>query len=173
MEVYECVRTRRTIRKYKTDTVPEQVVRRILNAARWAPSSRNQQSWHFVVVTDPNILATLGTVATSGRFIAKAPLLIAVVMDGADRPELDAGRALQQMELVAWEEGLGTCFVGVRMEDQNRTVKDILGIPLSMGLVALLPMGYRLDETRSVGTPRKPLSQIAHRGRFGTAYEAV
>ena len=70
MEVYECVRTRRTIRKYKTDTVPEQVVRRILNAARWAPSSRNQQSWHFVVVTDPDTLATLGTVATSGRFIA-------------------------------------------------------------------------------------------------------
>jgi nitroreductase len=77
------------------------------------------------------------------------------------------------MELVAWEEGLGTCFVGVRVEDQNRTIKDILGIPLSMGLVALLPMGYRLNETRSVGTPRKPLSQIAHRGRFGTAYEAV
>ena len=173
MEVYECVRTRRTIRKYKTDTVPEQVVRRILNAARWAPSSRNQQSWHFVVVTDSDTLTILGTVATSGRFIAKAPLLIAVVMDGADRPELDAGRALQQMELVAWEEGLGTCFVGVRMEDQNRTIKDILGIPLSMGLVALLPMGYRLNETRSVGTPRKPLSQIAHRGRFGTAYETV
>ena len=173
MEVYECVRTRRTIRKYKTDTVPEQVVRRILNAARWAPSSRNQQAWHFVVVTDPDTLTTLGTVATSGSFIAEVPLLIAVVMDGADRPELDAGRALQQMELVAWEEGLGTCFVGVRLEDQNRTVKDILGIPLSMELVALLPMGYRLDEPRSGGTPRKPLSQIAHRGLFGTAYEAI
>ena len=173
MNVYECVKTLRMIRKYQPDTVPEQVVRRILNAARWAPSSRNQQAWHFVVVTDPGTLKTLGTVATSGSFIAEAPLLIAVVMDGADRPELDAGRALQQMELVAWEEGMGTCFVTVRLEDQNRTVKDILGIPLSMELVALLPMGYRLDEKRSGGTPRKPLSQIAHRGRFGTAYEAV
>ncbi len=172
MEVYECIRTRRTVRKYKGDAVPEQVIRRILNAARWAPSSRNQQPWHFVVVSDPDTLTTLGAVATSGRFVAEAPLVIAVVMDGADRPDLDAGRALQQMELAAWDQGLGTCFVNLRIEAENRAVKEMLGIPAGMELVALLPMGYRLEEARRAGTPRKRLSQIAHRGRFGTAYEA-
>lgn len=172
MEVYECVRARRTVRKYRADAVPDGVIHRILNAARWAPSSRNQQPWHFVVVTDLDVLTTLGSVATSGRFIADAPLVIAVVMDGADRPELDAGRALQQMELVAWDEGLGTCFVGVRLSDQNRAVKEMLDIPAGMELVALLAMGYRAEEAGRVGTPRKPLSEIAHRGRFGIAYEA-
>lgn len=173
MEVYECVRTRRTVRKYKVEAVPDGVIRRVLNAARWAPSSRNQQPWHFVVVTDADTLTKLGSVATSGRFIADSPLVIAVVMDGADRPELDAGRALQQMELVAWDEGLGTCFVGVRLSDQNRAVKERLGIPAGMELVALLVMGFRREESGSVGTPRKPLSEIAHRGRFGVAYEAI
>lgn len=171
MEVYECVRARRTVRKYRTEAVPDGVVQRILNAARWAPSSRNQQPWHFVVVTDSDVLTTLGSVATSGKFIADAPLVIAVVMDGADRPELDAGRALQQMELVAWDEGLGTCFVNLRIEEENRAVKEILGIPAGMELVALLPIGFRQKESGRAGTPRKSLSEIAHRGRFGVAYE--
>ncbi len=173
MEVYECIRLRRTVRSYKSELVPDGVIRRILSAARWAPSSRNQQPWHFVVVTDSDTLTTLGSVATSGKFITEAPLVIAVVMDGADRPELDAGRALQQMELVAWDEGLGTCFVNLRIEEENRAVKGMLGIPVDMELVALLPMGYRLEDVRKAGTPRKPLSEIAHRGRFGVAYEAT
>jgi nitroreductase len=172
MEVYECIRARRTVRSYRTDAVPDGVIGKVLNAARWAPSSRNQQPWHFVVVTDSDVLTTLGSVATSGRFVADAPLVIAVVMDGADRPDLDAGRALQQMELVAWDEGLGTCFVNLRIAEENRAVKEMLGIPAGMELVALLPMGYRRDEKGRRGTPRKPLSEIAHRGRFGIAYEA-
>ena len=50
-------------------------------------------------------------------------------MEGSDSPDLDAGRALQQMELVAWEEGLGTCFVGLPTAEQQRAVKDLLGVP--------------------------------------------
>jgi predicted oxidoreductase (fatty acid repression mutant protein) len=50
MEVYECIRTRRTIREFKPDPVPEEVVYKILQAARWAPSSSNSQPWHFIVI---------------------------------------------------------------------------------------------------------------------------
>ncbi|HZA24327.1 MAG TPA: nitroreductase family protein [Dehalococcoidia bacterium] len=52
MEVYECIRTRRTTREFKPDPVPEEVVYKILQAARWAPSSGNSQPWHFIVITD-------------------------------------------------------------------------------------------------------------------------
>jgi nitroreductase len=107
MEVYECIRDRRTVRSYRADAVPDRVISRILSAARWAPSSRNQQPWHFVVVTDADTLKTLGSVVTSGKFIGDAPLVIAVVMDGADRPELDAGRALQQMDLFCGRRAFG------------------------------------------------------------------
>ena len=112
MDVFESIRRRRTIRDFKPDPVPDDVVHRILQAARWAPSSSNTQPWHFIVVRNPDTIAELGSICTQGTFIGQAPLAIAVVMGETRRPQLDAGRALQQMELVAWSEGLGTCFRG-------------------------------------------------------------
>ncbi|MEC8910047.1 MAG: nitroreductase family protein, partial [Chloroflexota bacterium] len=124
------------------------------------------QKWSFIVIQDRETLEKLGTIATQGPFIGQAPLAIAVVMDDAPRPQLDAGRALQQMELVAWSEGVGMCFVGVREADQQRAVKELLGIPDKMELITLLPFGYRADIPKPAGTPRKPMSEIIHWERF-------
>ncbi len=172
MEVYECIRSRRTVRDYKPDPVPAAVVRKILRAGRWAPSSSNSQPWHFVVVSDPDTLAALAGIATQGAFIGQAPLVIAIVMaPDAPRPQLDAGRALQQMELVAWAEGLGTCFVGVRIEEQQRAVKELLAIPADYELITLMPYGYRTGHPSGrPSVPRKPMAGIAHRERFGVPY---
>ena len=166
MEVFQCIRRRRTVREFKPDPVPEEVLLHILQAGRWAPSSSNSQPWHFLVVQDVATLAKLGEIVASGRFIAQAPLAIAILMEDARRPQLDAGRALQQMELVAWSEGLGTCFVGVRQKEQQRAVKDLLSIPEELELITIMPYGYRLAGPGGQGTPRKPLSQMVHREKF-------
>ena len=102
MEVYDCIRSRRTVRNFKPEPVPNRILNRILRAGRWAPSSSNVQPWHFIVVKDPATLKTMGGIATQGTFLGQAPLAIAIVMENATRPQLDDGRALQQMELVAW-----------------------------------------------------------------------
>ena len=166
MEVFRCIRTRRTVRDFTPDPVPDAVIHKILQAARWAPSSSNTQPWHFIVVRERDTIAALGRICTQGAFIGAAPLAIAIAMAGARRPQLDAGRALQQMELVAWDEGLGTCFVGIRGEQQQE-VKTLLGIPDELELVTVLPFGYRIARPPGAGTPRKPLSEIAHGERFG------
>ena len=170
---YQTTRSRLTVREFKPDPVPDDVIQKLLRAGQWAPSSRNLQPWHFIVMTDPDTLRAIAGVASSGRFIADAPMAIAIAMDNADRPDLDTGRALQQMELVGWEEGLGTCFVGLRIAEQNRRVKELLGIPDRMELVTVLPFGYRLDDARGgMGLKnRKPLSEIAHSERFGQPYQ--
>lgn len=170
MEVFDCITRRRTVREFKPDPIPGEVVYKILQAGRWAPSSSNTQPWHFVVVQDPDSLRKLGAIATQGSFIANAPLAIAIVMENATRPQLDAGRALQQMELVAWSEGMGTCFVGVRSEDQQKAVKELLNIPLEMELVTVMPFGYRVPGSLRQGTPRKPMAEMAHREKFGESY---
>ena len=172
MEVFDCIRNRRTVREFKPDPVPEEVLHKILQAGRWAPSSSNSQPWHFVVVQEPATLQRLGEIATQGTFVANAPVVIAIVMENAPRPQLDAGRAIQQMELVAWSEGLGTCFVGVRQEEQQRAVKDLLGIPAELELITLMPYGYRVTGTQGVGTPRKAISEMVHREKFGQMYRA-
>ena len=170
LEVYDCLRSRLTVRSFKADPVPDAVVTKIVQAAWWAPSSRNQQPWHFIVIRDAGTLKRMGEIATSGRFIAGAPMAIAIVMDGADRPELDAGRALQQMELMAWAEGLGTCFVGLRVAEQNRQIKELLRIPAEMDLITVMPFGYRDDHMKGTRRCRKPISEIVHSERFGEEY---
>lgn len=172
MEVYEALRTRLVIRRFKPDPVPDEVVHKLLKVGRWAPSSRNQQPWHFIVVRDRETLRKIGTVSTYGPFLKDAPVAIAIAMEHADRTELDAGRALQQMELLAWSEGMGTCFVSCHEPDQNRAIKDILGIPDHIELVTVMPFGYRDERIKGTRKRRKPLSEMAHAERFGQRYVA-
>ncbi len=168
MDVFNCIRTRRTVRDFKPDPVPDAIIHKILQAARWAPSSSNTQPWHFIVVRQPDTIKELGSICTQGTFIGQSQFAIAVVMGETRRPQLDAGRALQQMELVAWSEGLGTCFVGIRGEQQEQ-VKNLLGIPEEMELITVLPFGYRIPREPGTGTPRKPMSEITHGEKFGQA----
>ena len=170
MDVYECIQTRRTVRTFKSDPVPNEIVHNILQAGRWAPSSSNTQPWHFVVVRNRETIAAIGRIATQGSFIGQAPLAIAIVMENARRPQLDAGRAIQQMELMAWSEGLGTCFVGLRAVEQQAAIKNLLSIPEAMELITVLPFGYRSAGRRATGVPRKPMAEIAHSEKFGIAY---
>ena len=172
MDVNDAVLTRLTIREYKPDPVPDEVVHKLLEAGRLSPSSQNLQPWHFIVVRDKETIRRLGELATQGPFIGGAPLAIAIATDDTPRAQLDAGRALQQMELVAWEEGLGTCFVGIREAAQNQTIKELLGIPDHLVLLTVLPFGYRLHANmgRFGRRNRKSLEQVAHVERFGEPY---
>ena len=159
MDVYEAVRARLTVREFKPDPVPDEVVEKMLRAVQWAPSSRNRQPWHLVVVRERDTLRKIASIASSGRFVADAPMAIAVAMENADRPDLDTGRAVQQMELVAWEEGLGTCFVGLRLAEQNRRIKELLGIP-----ERLRPRdgaSIRIPSRREPGQPGHEEPQVA------------
>jgi len=172
MEVYDAIRTRLTVRSFKPDTVPDEVVKKLLEAARLTPSSSNLQPWHFIVIRDRDTLSRIGGIASWGSWTADAPIGIAVAIGETDRKELDAGRAIQQMELVAWSEGLGTCFVDLRIEEENQAVKELLRIPEHLTLITVLPFGYRHDKVTGRGgrRDRKSLSEIVHSERFGESY---
>ncbi len=167
MEVYEALWTRLTVRRFKPDPVPDEIVQKLLQVAWWAPSSRNQQPWHFIVIRDRETLMKIGTISTYGPFLKDAPVAIAIAMENADRPELDAGRALQQMELLAWSEGMGTCFVSCHEPEQNRAIKDILSIPDHIELVTVMPFGYRDERIKGKRRRRNPLDEMAHAERYG------
>ena len=71
---------------------------------------------------------------------------------------------------MAWSEGLGTCFVGLRAEEQQVALKELLEIPSEMELITILPFGYREEGFTGRGVPRKPMSEIAHSEKFGHSY---
>jgi nitroreductase len=165
MSVLECVRGRIETREFKSDPVPEAVLQKILEAGRWSPSQRNRQPWHFIVVQERETLKQLGAMAPSGPYLADAPLAIAVATEGARVPLVDGTRAISSMQLAAWEEGLGSCWVGGVDRD---AVKRLLGIPEACELITVLPFGYPTDAAKRLRKRRKPLEQMAHRERYGT-----
>ena len=168
MDVFEAIRTLLAVRSYRDTPVPDETLRRILEAGRLTASGMNAQPWHFIVVQDRETLRQLGALAQSGPYVAQAPLAIAVAIDNSRLAVSDASRAIQSMLLTAWSEGVGSNWVGFRGLD---AVKSLLGIPDTLDALAILPLGYPAGEIGQGKKKRKPLSEIAHRERFGQPFE--
>ena len=180
MEVLEAIKTRRSIRKYKTDPVDDKTLQTVLDAARLAPSWANTQCWRFIVVQDGKIknkLAnTLNETNPAMNAIRNAPLVIAAcaelgksgcydgvpATDKGDWFMFDVALAMQNLVLAAHSLGLATVYVG--RADAKEAAK-ILEVPEGYCFVAMTPLGYP-DEIRNP-RPRKELSEIVFYDKYG------
>jgi len=185
MELFEAIRTRRSVRKYLDKPVEDEKLQAVLEAVRLAPSWANMQCWRMVVVTDreakekisdlsyvESFFAPKGYKANpSKKALAEAPVVIVLCADPSQSGSLwgqsyylvDTGIASENLMLAARAQGLGTVFVGVYDEVK---VKGILGIPQNIRVVGLFPLGYPTEEGKA-GAPRKPLEEICFAGRWG------
>ena len=162
--VYEAISARKSVRVFRDEDVSEAVITRLLEAARSAPSANNLQEWRFVVVRNPETRKKLSQAARGQKFVATAPVVFAccaetdnhVMTCGQLSYPIDVAIATDHITLCATAEGLGTCWIGAFYEDK---VKKILGIPLQMRVVALLPIGYPQDPTPVIKN-RLPLEKI-------------
>lgn len=159
MDALEAIMTRRSIRKYKSDPVPEEMVRKILEAGRWAPSANNSQPWNFIVLKDENVRKKLAEVATYGKFLADAPLGIAVVIDpkASTHPVEDGAIATQNMLLAAHALGLGACWIGSYGSSYEDRAKAILKVPKDKRLLSIISIGFPAHSRES---RRKELEEL-------------
>jgi nitroreductase len=168
MDAFEAVRTLLAVRSYQDKPVPDALVRRIVEAGRLTGSGMNRQPWHFIVVRDRDMLRRLGALASSGSYVAQAPLAVVVATDKTRFAVSDASRAIQSMLLAAWADGVGSNWVGF---GGLEAVKALLDIPAALDVLAILPFGY---PARAVGRgkkQRKALREIAHLERYGRPFE--
>ena len=168
MNVFDAVRTLLAVRSYRDTPIPDDLVHRIVEAGRLTGSGMNGQPWHFIVVRDQETLRRLGVAASSGPYVAQAPLAVVVATEKSRFAVSDASRAIQSMLLTAWADGVGSNWVGFGGLDRAKT---LLNIPAELEVFAILPFGY---PTRAIGRGkknRKPLRKVAHLERFGTPFE--
>ncbi|MFQ6053204.1 MAG: nitroreductase family protein [Candidatus Bathyarchaeia archaeon] len=173
MEFYEVIRTRRSIRSYLPDPVPEEALNRVLEAVRIAPSGSNRQPWKFILVKDEGLRRQLTEACGGQGFIAEAPVV--VVACGYDIQYnrggymgemsmlVDVSIAFTHLVLAARAEGLGTCWIGAF---DNGKVKRLLSIPEGYNVVAVTPLGYPRDGGFDEPGRRKPLKEIVSVDRF-------
>ncbi len=172
MDIYEAIKTRTSVRGYRSTPVEDDKLKRILDAARLAPSGKNGQPWTFIVIKDLETRKKLVEACKGQSYIGEAPVVVAA----CGREELayrkmggywnslpvDIGISLEHLMLAAAAEGLGTCWIGAFIEGD---VREILGIPAEVKIVALTPVGYPKGER--VTMPRKPLEEITMHERWG------
>jgi len=164
MDTYTAIATRKSVRAYLDKDVPEEVLSRILEAARLAPSASNRQEWRFVVVRDAKTRQRLVAAARGQKFVGQAAVVLACCAEtdehrmpcGQLAYPIDVAIAVDHITLCAAVEGLGTCWIGAFDENQ---VKEILGIPTEIRVVALLPLGYPQDPA-PVEKSRLPMDRI-------------
>jgi nitroreductase len=177
LALLDLLKSRRSIRVYKSDPVPEEMIEQILEAGRWAPSATNRQPWAFVVIRDEEIRRQVAEHAAyyfiRWAHVADAPVLIALLGSIQNRIyrqflHEDIGLAGGQMMLQAYALGLGTCWIGGL---DRRAIAGILKVPDDWEVVGLLTLGFPDHDPEP--PPRRPLVDMVHYDIYGNQAEGA
>jgi nitroreductase len=149
-ELIKTIFSRRSIRKYTEESVPEKHVTTILEAAMAAPSASNKKPWHFVVITERDTLNRLADAHKYAKMLREAPLCVVVCGDESVSPrfwEQDCSAVTQNILLAAQALGLGSVWCGVHPnEERVHDISEILGIKEPVKPLNLIAIGYPAEE---------------------------
>lgn len=153
MELNDVIFSRRAIRKYKPDPIPEEKLQKLYKALQAAPTANNSQPFKFIFIKDAELRHKLVAQACHQDYLTQPPVIMAAVCK--EGTAFDAAIAVDHMSLVATAEGLGTCWVGWYEKD---VVKKLLSIPAGQDIAILMPIGY--PDENPAPRPRKPVSEL-------------
>jgi nitroreductase len=160
MDAYRAVVDKRDQRVFLPTPLPEESLRRILQAARMTGSSKNAEPNRLVVVRDRERLAALAALSRAAKFFGYAAAVIVIAQ--TERHEFDAGRCAQNMMVAAWNDGIGSCPAHL----PEAEVAKLLGIPAALHVNREIAFGYvdpaRAAAPTSVARKRKPLDELVH-----------
>ena len=170
MGVLEIIKTRIEIRDFEKKSVDVEAKKKILEAGRLAPSGRNLQHWHYILVEGNEELDSLASCSPTGGWVRDANFAIVTTTDPKyNFNEIDAGRSITQMQLVGWENGVGSRLYTIKEPDQERA-KLSLDIPEEYHLTAVVGFGYPIKKVTGK-KERKEIDEIVSYNKFGTPIE--
>lgn len=170
MDFYDVITKRRSIRKYDVNKkISDETLKRVLNAARIAPSACNFQPWHFIVIKEAKTKEKMKEAYHLEWFLTAPVIIIGCVdtsvawirKDGVNYADVDLTIAFDHLILSASNEGLGTCWIGAF---NNTKAREVLGVPENIKIVAMTPLGYPavVPQVR----PIKNMDEIIHKEKW-------
>ena len=157
--IFEAIRTLLAVREYQDQGVPDDAIRRVVEAGRLTASARNLQPWHFVVVREPKSVQRLGQLVRTGPYIARSAFAVVVAYEKDNHLAVsDVSRAIQSMLISAWGDGLGSNWTGFGGLPE---VAREFGIPDRYEVLAVLPFGYPARRVGKGKKNRRPLGEVA------------
>ncbi len=168
MDTFESILTKLDVRQYAPKKVPAEVKLEVLEAARATGTGINKQHWRFILVQDKEAVKKLAEDSTSGGWVAGADFAVIVLTD----PKLgfhliDTGRAVQDMQLAAWNSGVTSgIYTGFKEENMRKDFR----IPAELKPTAAVGFGYPVKKLAGKKS-RMPLAEIASLDKFGNRFD--
>jgi nitroreductase len=159
MDAIEVLKTRRSVRTYKGEPVPREIIEDIVDCGRLAATANNMQPWAFVVVTGPGMLRRIATTTDYGKFIADAPACVIVLCRDTKYYLEDGSAATENILLAARAHGLGSCWVAGDKKSYAAQICRLVGAPQGYKLVSLIAIGYPAECPEK---SKRPLSDVLH-----------
>ena len=167
MDAFECIATKLEVREFSTQDVPSEIRSKILEAARLTGTGMNTQHWRFILVEKKDNLKELAEDSTSGSWVAGANFAVIVLTNPKYGFHLiDAGRVLQNMQLTAWNEGVGSgLFTGIREEK----IRKDFQIPTELTPSVILGFGYPVSKLAGKRKNRLPVHELVYYEKYGNS----
>lgn len=170
--ITQTLRRVRQTRSFRPDPVPEEILRDILDVARWTGSVSNTQPWRFILVTDPETKRRMAEAAPYTAHIGVAPVVVCIAreMKGVELDNFDEGRIAERIMIAAEAHNLSSGLARAREEAQP-IVGELLGIPEGTILRTMVSIGYPTEEGAKPKSPRgearRPLDSFIRHERYG------
>jgi nitroreductase len=155
METLKAILTRRSVRNYRSDPVPEDIIQNLLRAAMSAPSAGNEQAWQFIVVTERALLDRIPAIHPHAQMLTEAQAAVLVCGD-LQREEhqgfwvQDCAAATENLLLAAHDQGLGAVWVGIYpRKERILSFRELFRVPETVIPFALVPVGYPTEPARA------------------------
>ena len=162
MNTLDAIRTKRSVRQFSDEPVPEELIHKILDAGRHAQSSKNEQPWTFILIQDRERLQAVSKCGKYAGHIAGSAF--AVILLDHNNWSFDIGQAAAYLQLAAWDLGVNSCLAYFGFQDE---LKELLGIPADANAEIGISFGYSAEGAHRVKkSGRKSLDEILRKERF-------
>jgi nitroreductase len=162
-DTIEVLKSRRSIRNYTQDKVPQNIIEEIIDCARLAPTAMNDQPWDFIAVTKRDLLELIPPMLGHAEFIAKAAFAVLVLSRETCYAVEDCCAATENLLIAAAAYGLGSCWVAGTKQAYGTVVARAFGAPTDHKLVAIVSFGYPAEEPK---IDKRPLADVLHWEKF-------
>jgi nitroreductase len=164
MDALTAIANRHSVRKFTSRPIPKDVLEKIVDAGRLAPTARNVQPWEFVVITDRKQLAKIAEISDTGKFITDAGACIAVMCQETKYYLEDGCAATENILVAATALGVQSCWVAGDKKTYCQSILALLGVPPKYNLVSLLALGYGDGEAKTY--VKRVLDRVLHWEKF-------
>ena len=166
MDHLEMFKTRRSVREYSDEKISKELLEKIVDTGRFAPTARNVQPWEFIVITQTPTLKKLSELAENGRFLAQAKACIAVFCVDTKYYLEDGCAATCNVLLAAAALGVGSCWVAGDKKPYCAEVAQLLNVPIAYKLISLVALGYSKSKDSFHPAEKRGLKEMIHWEKF-------